>query len=62
MICPKCKVRMKCFDTANDNKKMQTARRYKCPECLKIIWTMERPYDRDKVNYILSFKNGRIRE
>ena len=61
MICPECKSRMKCFDSANDPISMRTARRYRCDTCKKLVHTMEIIYEKSEVNYILSMKwqNGK---
>jgi transcriptional regulator NrdR family protein len=56
MICPNCYHRMKCVDTFNLADKMQTARRYDCKNCKKVIHTIERVGDKSEVNYILAQK------
>jgi len=57
MICPDCGKRMRCIDTVNSRKKLFTARRYKCGECDRLLHTLEAPYDKNKVNYLMSERN-----
>ena len=53
MVCKNCGVRMKCKETANDPNKGHTARRYVCPECKGKMYTIEVPYDQQKVKYVM---------
>lgn len=56
MICPDCRVRMRCSDTYHDPVSRKTARRYKCPKCRRKMYTLEYIYNTSEVNYILSQK------
>ena len=53
MVCRKCGVRMRVMESANNHDRMQTARRYKCPECWNKLYTIEVPYDEKKVKYVM---------
>ena len=56
MICPICETRMKCMASNNLARKMQTGRRYRCPECGKRVYTVEVRASEEAVRYILKQK------
>lgn len=56
MICPKCKQRMRCYDSYNDAELMKTARRYICDTCGKKIHTFETVADALEVSYLFCKK------
>ena len=57
MICPKCKKRMKCMETANNG--VNTARRYKCLNCKIYKYTFEKECVPGYVTPLLSEKRAK---